>query len=421
MDPAISLNDGALLRRYAADGDPGAFAELVRRYAAMVYATARRVTGRGDIAEDVSQDCFLKMAERSGSITGSVAAWLHRTALNRSLELLRSEKSRKLREARVAEIAATAAADDSARPDADSAQLIAQVDVALAALPDELRVPLVEHYLCGRSQMELAAAMDVNQSTISRRIEKGLGELRRRLESAGAAAPLALVSRVLGEASTAPAPPAALNASLMKIAISGVGRMARRSIWRSPKAILTLGGAAAVVAMFVGALVYLNPGGMRGPRRQVIASPAATPASPAGALPPATTAAASRERGEREENVEIEGIMVEIPTADIPAAIKFYRDVLGFKLKFGDGKGYSIMAHDDEQIALLPKTPPFVGPTSCYVFVRNVDGYFAKVKANGGKINSPLKDSSYGMRDFSILDPEGNRISFGQSTPQRSK
>src|SRR4029453_12640115 len=67
----------------------------------------------------------------------------------------------------------------------ESAQLIAHVDEAIASLPDELRVAVTEHFLCGRSQVELAAAMGVNQSTISRRIDAGLKRLRERLSARG--------------------------------------------------------------------------------------------------------------------------------------------------------------------------------------------------------------------------------------------
>src|SRR5213592_4726876 len=93
-------DDAVLLRAYAARGDAAAFAELVRRYADMVYATARRVTGSDDDALDVSQDCFLRLARGAAAITGSLAAWLHRTSLNRARELLRSESARRRRELR---------------------------------------------------------------------------------------------------------------------------------------------------------------------------------------------------------------------------------------------------------------------------------------------------------------------------------
>ena len=64
-----------------------AFAELVRRYADMVYATARRVTGSGAIAEDVAQDCFLRLAQ--GSHSHSHRLQILRLALVAGDDLLR--------------------------------------------------------------------------------------------------------------------------------------------------------------------------------------------------------------------------------------------------------------------------------------------------------------------------------------------
>src|SRR5687768_5519409 len=137
--------DAVLLRTYGAREDAAAFAELVRRYADLVYATARRVTGNSAAAEDVAQDCFLSLALHSAKIRGSVAAWLHRTTLNRSLEILRSERARKQREAAAAMATAAAAAAGGTAASSNSAQLIAHVDEAIAALPDELRVAVTEH------------------------------------------------------------------------------------------------------------------------------------------------------------------------------------------------------------------------------------------------------------------------------------
>src|SRR3954468_1913886 len=123
----MPLDDGMLLREYAARGDALAFAERGQRYADMVYATARRVTGSAAAAEDVAQDCFLRLAQGSAAVRGSVAAWLHRTSLNRSLEIMRSERARQRREAAAAtESASEGGAMERDRDDA--AELVSKVD-----------------------------------------------------------------------------------------------------------------------------------------------------------------------------------------------------------------------------------------------------------------------------------------------------
>jgi RNA polymerase sigma-70 factor (ECF subfamily) len=181
----------------------------------MVYATARRVTGNPAVAEDVSQDCFLRLAQKSAAVSGSVAAWLHRTCVNRSLEVIRTERARKQREAAV--VAAPKPSTD------DAGELIASVDEALATLPDDLRVVLTEYFLCNRSQMELAAMMAVSQSTISRKIDDGVERVRSKLREDGWAAPIAIPLLLHEAARQGATAPAALSGALTKIGLSGIG------------------------------------------------------------------------------------------------------------------------------------------------------------------------------------------------------
>jgi len=96
------MTDDALLRRYAADGDAGAFCELVERYADLVYATCLRVTRNPHDAEDAAQECFLALARKARSIRASAARWLHATARNASLAIATRKRVLKEREADMA-------------------------------------------------------------------------------------------------------------------------------------------------------------------------------------------------------------------------------------------------------------------------------------------------------------------------------
>jgi hypothetical protein len=91
-------------------------------------------------------------------------------------------------------------------------------------LEDETRSLITEHFLCGRSQTELAATLGVNQSTVQRRIEKGLSELRLRLARddprvTPAASGLPILLAGLREVHA----PTGLQQALVKIGLSGVG------------------------------------------------------------------------------------------------------------------------------------------------------------------------------------------------------
>src|SRR5689334_1218523 len=85
-------DDWALLRAYARDRSHEPFARLSAKYSPMVFATALRRTRRRDLAEDVTQAVFIVLARRAGELrrTGSLGAWLHRTALLASSEALRA-------------------------------------------------------------------------------------------------------------------------------------------------------------------------------------------------------------------------------------------------------------------------------------------------------------------------------------------
>jgi uncharacterized glyoxalase superfamily protein PhnB len=53
------------------------------------------------------------------------------------------------------------------------------------------------------------------------------------------------------------------------------------------------------------------------------------------------------------------------------------------------------------------------GSFGCYVVTDDPDALFARAIAAGAQVAMELTDTDYGSRDFQVLDPEGNRWSFG--------
>ena len=189
---------------------------LVQVHAGMVYATAQRVTRDAALAEDVAQETFLELGRSAGEVSECVGAWLHRVAWRRACIAARAAATRRRYEA-----AAAADAHALSAPEATWEEIEPLVDEALAALPERLRGPLVEHFLGGRTQLEIARQLGVSQPTVSRLLDSGVEALRGELQRHGVLVGGTLALTLTAHAAIAP--PAAVTAVLGKLALSGVG------------------------------------------------------------------------------------------------------------------------------------------------------------------------------------------------------
>jgi RNA polymerase sigma factor (sigma-70 family) len=202
-DPA----DTELLRRYAADRDEAAFAELVRRNGPLVLRTCRHVLGSA-CAEDAFQATFLLLARSAGRFTrpGSLAAWLHAAAVRIARRARRGEGRRRERE--VGSCTTPLTSDDLTWREVREV-----LDAELALLPEKYRVPLVLCYLQELSYEEAAGRAGCSVGALRGRLERGKERLRKRLARHGL--PLAMPALILG----APAPvSAALTGATLGIA-----------------------------------------------------------------------------------------------------------------------------------------------------------------------------------------------------------
>jgi catechol 2,3-dioxygenase-like lactoylglutathione lyase family enzyme len=98
---------------------------------------------------------------------------------------------------------------------------------------------------------------------------------------------------------------------------------------------------------------------------------------------------------------------------DLDAMVAFYGKALGFEARYKTSV-YAVLNSDDVQLHMYPERDGFkAGQSSAYIFVRGVDEIFEK--ASGvAKIVHPIADQEYGLRDFLMEDPEGNRVGIAQ-------
>jgi catechol 2,3-dioxygenase-like lactoylglutathione lyase family enzyme len=105
---------------------------------------------------------------------------------------------------------------------------------------------------------------------------------------------------------------------------------------------------------------------------------------------------------------------------DIAASVVHYRDVLAFDVTFqyGEPVFYACLCRDEVGLHLIAaeKTRRLPGNGAVAVFVDDVDAIHAELAGRGANIPKPPQDYAYGMRDFDLIDPDGNQITFGTAS-----
>jgi len=167
-----------------AAGDERGLAELYDRYARLLYSLALRIVRERSDAEDVLQEAFSQIwrqAHRFDVARGTVAGWLVTVTRSRALDRLRRRKARP--ESPDGERVAAAILDPSEGIDLQlvTMEAVARVRAALAALPDDQRVPLELAYYEGLSQSEIAARLATPLGTIKTRMREAVRRLRNAL------------------------------------------------------------------------------------------------------------------------------------------------------------------------------------------------------------------------------------------------
>jgi len=165
------------LVQQARDGSREAFAELVRRYRGLVFATCFQRTGNLDDSEDLTQEVFVEAHRSLASLREpeKLAAWLRGIAENLCRMHLRRQPPPS-----VAEEAAEAQADAQASV-AKSVELQMLVQQALDGVSARSREVLSLKYVGGYSYAEIAALCELPEKTVRSRLHEGREQLKSQL------------------------------------------------------------------------------------------------------------------------------------------------------------------------------------------------------------------------------------------------
>lgn len=184
-DDLPELSDAALvvaIGRWRQD----ALAEAYRRHAGAVFALARRLLAEASLAEEVVQEVFLRLwdhPDRFDPERGSLRSFLLAGCHGRSVDLIRSESSRRARESREHRERAEAGYDI----EHEVLDLVVADSVrdALGKLPADERVAIELAYFGGHTYREVAEELGQPEGTVKSRIRAGLRRLRTNLNDAG--------------------------------------------------------------------------------------------------------------------------------------------------------------------------------------------------------------------------------------------
>lgn len=176
----MDSNDDELdLIQRVGHGDQAAFLTLYDRYAPRVHALTLHILGDPMLAEEVTQDTFLKLWSRARlylAERGSLLVWLLTIARRTALDRLRLEGRRPLlSNGRDPDTIWPVLRDESQDPDEARWQ---SLYFAVQALPDEQRQVIELAYYQGLSQSEIAEELGWPLGTVKTRVRAAMQTLR---------------------------------------------------------------------------------------------------------------------------------------------------------------------------------------------------------------------------------------------------
>jgi RNA polymerase sigma-70 factor (ECF subfamily) len=167
-------------------GDEAALRETYQTFAPAVFGLAVRVLANETLAEEVTQDVFVRLWQRPEHFDagrGTLRAYLLAMTHSRAVERVRAEESlRRRHEAARREEVVPATGEDPARVLVDR-DTHAAVRRALAELPEAQRVAIEMAYFDGLSYREVADALAEPEGTVKYRIRSGMQKLRAALRA----------------------------------------------------------------------------------------------------------------------------------------------------------------------------------------------------------------------------------------------
>jgi RNA polymerase sigma-70 factor (ECF subfamily) len=182
--------DDQSLMRLIARSQERALSELYDRYSQLVYSMALNVVGDPAVAEEITQDVFIRIWDHAGTYQAErskVTTWMTSLTRHRSIDVLRSLKVRPEGHGVPWDIGDIEPSNYESNPvnveqEVEISQKRRRIRQAISTLPEEQREALAYAYFQGYTHREIAKVLDEPLGTIKTRIRLAMQKLRQLLE-----------------------------------------------------------------------------------------------------------------------------------------------------------------------------------------------------------------------------------------------
>lgn len=111
-------------------------------------------------------------------------------------------------------------------------------------------------------------------------------------------------------------------------------------------------------------------------------------------------------------------IAPELPVTDLKEAIRYYEQILGFRLVADFAAGdYAIVERDDVAIHLFEDSSRRPSPVAIHIFADGLHELQAEFLRRGAQLSQTIMLKPWGNLDLRVNDPSGNELKFTEPAP----
>lgn len=172
----------------AREGDQDAFAEIVQSYQKRIYAVAMRMTRRHEVADDITQDTFIRAYRNLArfELGRPLLPWLHRIAVNLAINYwngsARRERALYTEDDPEGPRVRAGSGDPPLHADPhrvlETKELEEDLERAVATLSPDQRAVFVLKVLEGMRYEEIAATLEISEGTVMSRLSRARARLK---------------------------------------------------------------------------------------------------------------------------------------------------------------------------------------------------------------------------------------------------